>query len=77
MTKKQIHIRVPSETAETSEKLKNLALADENLTFFSIHTGTKNNWDAFVYQMGLMKIQADFNKFAKMQEDKDENNLQR
>lgn len=63
MNKKLIHISIDEEILKTSNSLKNVALKEEELTFFILNTKSQNAWDTFVYQMGLVKVKQEFEKF--------------
>jgi len=63
MGKKIIHFRIDNDLAETSEKLMNTALSDEDLAFFKLQTSSNNTWHQFVYQMGLIKTKEQFEMF--------------
>ncbi len=73
MGKKLIHLSIDESLLETSDSLKNSVLKDDNLTFFIINTKSQNAWDTFVYQMGLVKIRQDFEKFKRTIDDDDGN----
>ena len=72
MVKKLIHINLESDIIETSDQLKNITLTDDNLAFFRLHCGSKNSWETFVYQMGLVKIRQAFGLFKKIVEEDDD-----
>ncbi len=64
MTKK-ILIHIPNDMFETIMSLKNQTLQEDNLTFFSNHTGSKQSWYRYILQMGILKTKEEFDKFAK------------
>jgi hypothetical protein len=68
MEYKQISVRISTEILTTSKEIKEIALKEEHLTFFQLHTKSQNAWDCFVYQMGLIKIKQEFEKFKKQLE---------
>jgi len=71
LAKRQINIRIHESILETSENLRSEGLTFKGLEFFNLHTGSKNNWHCFVFQMGLIKIKEEFEKFKKSLETED------
>lgn len=68
MGQKTISIRLHETLKETSNKLQSLTLEENELAFFKIHAGSQNSWNSFVYEMGLIKVQQDFEKFKQLQD---------
>ena len=72
MAKKQIPMRLGEDIFETSKNLQKLALEEEGLTFFTLQAKSDNAWNSYVYQMGLVKIKQDFDKFLEIQNQENE-----
>jgi hypothetical protein len=68
MGQKTINIRLDEDIKKTSCDLQNTTLKEDKLAFFRINANSQNSWNSFVYQMGLIKIKQDYDKFKDMQQ---------
>lgn len=69
--RKQVMIWLPNSLLETSEMLRNLTMQDDGLVFFRLKTHSKNAWYAFIFEMGLIAIKKEYEKFKKNIEQED------
>ena len=65
---KKILLHIPDDIYETIMMLKNQTLQEDELIFFSNHTGTDQSWLRYILQMGVIKTKQDFEKFKKFQD---------
>ena len=65
---KKILLHIPEDMYKTIMTLKNQTLQEDDLIFFSNHTGTDQSWFRYILQMGVLKTKQEFDKFKKFQE---------
>lgn len=56
MVKKLVHLYIDEEYLKTSETLRRNTIKADEMTFFKLSTQSKNAWNCFVFQMGLIAV---------------------
>lgn len=59
----KVLIHIPDEMNKTIMSLKNQTLQEDDLVFFSNHTGSKQAWYRYILQMGILKTKEEFENF--------------
>jgi len=59
------------EQLTTARNLMNTVLKDNELQYFSNHTGSFQSWVRYIIDLGLMQLPKDFDKWKKMKEIED------
>lgn len=63
MPLQRIHFRIDEDFLKTGENLQKKTLENNKLCFFRLHAKSKNAWHSFIYELGLIKCQEEYEKF--------------
>jgi len=67
--RKLIYLNLDEEILQTAERIQEMALQEDNLTFFRIRAKSKTAWLEFLIEMGVMATKKEFDKFKRGVED--------
>lgn len=64
MAKKLVHLYIDEDYLETSDTLRRNTIKSDEMTFFKLSTQSKNAWNCFVFQMGLIAVRKKLEKLG-------------
>lgn len=69
MPKKLIHLKIDDEIFRSANKLLEMALEDDDFTFFRLRTKSQNSWYEYLIEMGIMATKKEFDNFRRRSSD--------